>query len=96
MAVKVRVDEDEWRAGVDVDGSPPMRGVKLPMEEEVGRGGVGEDDFVSVDDGDSVVFSFADGCEEWAMVLERRDASWTVSSCAISARMASRGAAQAS
>jgi hypothetical protein len=44
------------RAGVDVNGSPPMRGVKVPMEEEVGRWGVGEDDFVSVDDGDSVIF----------------------------------------
>jgi hypothetical protein len=40
MAVEVRVDEDAWWAGVDVDGSPPVRGVYLLMEEEVGRGGV--------------------------------------------------------
>ena len=73
-----------------------MRGVYVPMEEEVGRGGVGEDDFVAVDDGDGVIFSFADGCEGRAIVNKRRDASWTVSSCAISARMASRGAAQTS
>ena len=41
MAVEVRVDEDAWRAGVDVDGSPPMRiRVYLLMEKEVRRGGV--------------------------------------------------------
>jgi hypothetical protein len=96
MAIEVRVDEDALRAGVNVDGPPPGRGVYLPMKEEVGRGGVEEDDVISVDGGDGVVFLFADGGEEWAVIVERRDASWTVSSCAISARMASRGAAQAS
>ena len=34
MAVEVRVDEDALRAGVNVDGSPPVRGVYLPMEVE--------------------------------------------------------------
>ena len=96
MAVEARLDEDAWGSGVDVNGSPPLIGLYLPKEEVVGRGGVGEDDFVSVDDGDGVIFSFADGCKEWAVVLERRNMSWTVSSCAISARMASRGAAHAS
>ena len=60
MAVEARVDEDAWRAGVDVNGSPPLIGLYLPKEEEVGRGGGGEDDFVSVDAGDGVIFSFAD------------------------------------
>jgi hypothetical protein len=47
------------------------------MEEEVGWGGVREDDFVSVDVGDGVSSSRSpDGCEEQAVVVERRDASW--------------------
>ena len=96
MAVEARLDEDAWGSGADVNGSPPLIGSYLPKEEEVGRGGGGEDDFVSVDDGDGVIFLFADGCKEWSVVLERRNVSWTVSSCTILAMMVSRGAARAS
>ena len=60
MAVEARVDEDAWRAGIDVNRSPPLIGLYLPKEEEVGQGEVGEDDFVPVDDGDSGIFSCAD------------------------------------
>ena len=66
----------------------------MPMEEEVGRMGVGDDDIVA-GDGDGVVVLLADGCGDCAVVIERSKASWTVSSCAISAMMALSGAAQA-